>query len=39
MSSLAITLENEGHLQEAERLDREALNIARRALGEDHPTR
>jgi len=37
MHTLALTLREEGHNAEAERLFRETLDIQRRVLGSDHP--
>jgi len=34
---LAGTLEKQGHLEEAERLGRDVLDISRRLLGDHHP--
>jgi tetratricopeptide (TPR) repeat protein len=37
MTSLAAVLADEGHYPEAEKLDRDAIEINRRALGAEHP--
>jgi hypothetical protein len=37
MNSLAIVLDEEGRYAEAEKLDRETLDIRRRVLGPEHP--
>ena len=37
MNNLAMDLMEEGHYAEAEKLDRETLDIQRRVLGPEHP--
>ena len=37
MNNLALVLDDEGHYAEAEKLDRETLDVMRRVLGPEHP--